>query len=236
MIETIETLDKRMGKRLMIVSPAKVFESPLPLANPESLFSYGVWLEVLNFVADYLKNRKRKMADNLQLLIHDLYFSKYYDQTKDFGKAEKLFSEFWPTEFRIDEPHDRNDERHLTIGQDKEMALYEFRGGVCFSVGGAVALDQNDVKQGRFPRKPIRWQLQVRQFLALVDIIEKVLSGRGTPHMCRVFMEVHIRHASIIIGCFYQLPFYETHAKIWGWDMARIYRKYLRPKFILSFT
>lgn len=225
------SVEERVNKRTSL-KPI-VFKSSLPLANPETIFTYGTWCAVLNFAANYLEEQRRKFDKNLEITIRDLYFRKFYFEPFDFKRAEELFAKLGQTEFCLYEPNDRDDERSLIIGENKEMQLYEFHKAVCFSVVGAVDNDGPAIKDGDFERKPTVWRMHGDKFLAWVNTLEQALMGQGQPMACRVFVEVKTGRVTIAVKCFYEEPFLETHAKIWK-GLRGVYRKHIKSEFTIA--
>src|SRR3989344_712124 len=67
------------------------FLSPLHLANPETLFSYGAWGSTLDFISTYLPiHGVEKVSDQARISFCDLYFARDY-QSFNFARAKTLF-------------------------------------------------------------------------------------------------------------------------------------------------
>lgn len=195
--------------RQKVLSQFKNYKLQIPLVNPETLFSLGAWEQAFDFIHQYLKEACKNDSEietnkNLIINISDLYFMKSYNEDFDFRKAEKLVSVVGETKYHLTERNDRNDEPSLEIGDN--FRLYDYRGAICFSASDAVNSDVLDIKEGHFPREPVRLSITLEGFLKFVDIIEKVLTGQGSSEMCRAFMEVESSNFGIGIKCLYESP------------------------------
>ncbi|MEK7212527.1 MAG: hypothetical protein AAB686_02530 [Patescibacteria group bacterium] len=212
------------------------FLSPLPLANPETLFSYGAWGSTLDFISTYLPiHGVKKVSDQACITFRDLYFARDYPSF-NFARAKTLFEAAGAkVEERLDEPNDRDAELHLrcTFGSF-DFSLYEFKGDVCVSVGGAVRTDSSVVKRGRFPHPPVIWQTTHQEFMKFVGAVEASLLGHGFPEECRVFLAFKMRHVRVEVACCYHPIFPEPQAQIWRglvWNERRV----VPPRFSITF-
>jgi hypothetical protein len=216
--------------------PIKTFESSLPLVNPETLFSRGVWAETVNFVADYLQTALgvKKIQTDLTITFRDLYFAKDYEKF-DFAEAEKNFSNIgFEPKGSMRENNDRDDEFGLTLPIEQSFFhLKEFRGDICFSVGNCISVDDPHVKHGLFPHSPMVWKTDVTAFMNFVEAIEQTLTGRGQPVLCRAHMTVKMQRCEINIACHYNPIFRESYARIW--KRLSYLQRVRAPRFTISF-
>ncbi len=93
--------DKKEKVRQKVLARLKNYKLRMPLVNPETLFSSGVWVDAFRFIHTYLKEAGKRKGyqpfDELNVEIRDLYFAKVYDKDFDFKKAKKNFSDIFET-------------------------------------------------------------------------------------------------------------------------------------------
>jgi hypothetical protein len=220
-----------------------VFQSSLPLVNPETLFTRSSWVKTFDFISNYLSAAMgvKKIKEDVYVSIRDLYFCKLYAPQIDIRNAEKHFSSFAETTLRIAEPNDRDNELHVGIAKDGlQASLYEFHNAICFSVGSAVASNGLSIKEQDFTQSPVEWKTNVDDLVRFADGVEMSLAGQGHPEMCRAFMTVAMQHVQVDISCFFEPIFSEHEAQIMreicGKNSVKLHRKVIPPRFTITFT
>lgn len=180
-----------------------IFRPELPLINPETVFSWGTWQNILELVEQYLHSIHFQVHPvfEMDFIINDLYFAKAYSEF-DFKRAKKLLSQVGPVIYS-EEYYDNGPA--LLIGEWNTQ-LYHYNGAVRFAVGMRKESEGILIKDGYFDHRSVRWRTTRKEFLKFIDIIEQVLIGQGMPLVCRAFMRVEIPHARIDIQYFYRMP------------------------------
>lgn len=178
-----------------------IFRPELPLINPETIFSVGVWTNILGLVEQYLRSINFEVHSTffMDFKIKDLYFAKAYNHF-DFERAKKILSKITSVE------HNDEDDDFSLLMEEWGVRLYFYRDAVRFAAGSHREIDGVLIKKGRFTHQRTRWNTTREEFLEFIDVMEKLLMNQGVPLECRVFMEVQIPHARIDIGYFYQMP------------------------------
>jgi len=219
-------------------SKARTFNSSLPLVNPETLFSRGVWVETLNFISDYLQAAMKinNLKKDVAVCFRDLYFAKNYEKF-NLGEMGKNFSEigFGCEEF-VREHHGRDDEVgiYLSVDGEKKFILKKFRGDICFSAGNSVRGDDACVKKGMFRHAEVHWKTDVEGFMKFIEAVHRALAGSGEPQDCRVYMTVTLEHVAIDVGCHFHPILPESEMRLWK-DHGPLMRKVTPSRFAISF-
>lgn len=188
---------------------AQIFQSRLPLINPETLFSYGTWLDIFQFIFGYCKTVRhidQSMLDKnhqLSVIFTDLYFSKVYRKEPNYESARKTLSKLGEINSWVSEPNDRDSEPHLKV-EELNLGMYQFHNATCLSVGSSVGSNSHRWRLNRFRKEDIvRWDLSTEKFLEIVNAIESILAGQGSPFLCRGYFELRLKFAKIKVKAFY---------------------------------
>lgn len=178
-----------------------ILRPELPLINPETVFSLGVWENILELIKQHLCLSHFQVHPTfaMDFTVSDLYFAKVYSEF-DFKRAKKLFSQIGSVEYRED------DGRPSLSIKEWNTRLYYYKDAVRFVVGSHEESNGVLIKSGRFSHEPICWHSAGKEFLQFVDITERALMGQGVPMVCRAFMKVELPHTRIDIQCFYRMP------------------------------
>lgn len=211
---------------------SRAFRARLPLVNPETLFSLGVWEDVLNFIFAYAKTTigitpefPNQLSDHpLTVNLAELYFAKAYEDF-NYKSAEKTLS----VVSRCSITMDSSDEPRLKV-PDLGLDFYEYKGLTVVSLKGAVALDSF----GKEKRPPAKWKMNVGKFLEVVGAVETVLHKRGSPFQCRARFGVDLKFAEIDVRAFFAdhtlWPDLRKDGSRW-----RLAHPYVSPRFLIRF-
>ena len=210
---------------------SRTFRARLPLINPETLFSLGVWEDVFNFTFAYAKTTigitpesPNQLSDHpLTVNFAELYFAKVYENFNYESAAKELMT-IGGTSTVV------NDDLFIKV-EKLGLGLYDHKGSTCVSLNGAVALDGfKKVSQ----RRPVKWNMTVEKFLEVAGVIETVLCGLGSPFQCRARFGVDLKFAEIEVRAFF------ADHTLWpdvrkGGTHWRLAHPYVAPKFIVRF-
>jgi hypothetical protein len=151
-----------------------------------------------------MSNEELKEGKHLTVTFRDLYFYKVYSKDFNYTLAGSEFEALGhEVEQGIWEPNDRDNEPRITVGS-LELSLYKYHEATCLSLGGRTATNsvQWEMKNS-LPDKVVVWNMTVNEFLETVGVIESVLTGKGSPFMCRAYFEVKLEFAKISVKAFY---------------------------------
>ncbi len=186
-----------------LLTQQDIFPLELPLVNAESFFSVSAWDDVLDFIARRLHHLgvKPRYEDTFTLHVKDLYFRKLF-RSYDYARARTLFAPFGNASPSTEESDD-DDKPQIRIGE--HFRLYYYKGATCFGAGGAVASDDDEIREGSFPNKPIEWQTNSQVFFDFITAIEDAFTGRGSTLMCRAFFTLKIGdYVTVSVQCLHE--------------------------------
>lgn len=186
-----------------------IFQSRLPLINPETLFSAGTWEDVFKFIFGYSKVVNHINQDvlnknhQLSVTFTDLYFSKVYRKEFNYELAHKALSKLGEVKSWVSESNDRDDEPNLKV-EALNLKVYQYHDATCVSVGSSVGSDSHRWKLNRFRKEDVvRWDMTIEKFLEIIDVAESILVGQGSPFLCRGYFELKTKFAKIKVKAFY---------------------------------
>ncbi len=194
---------------------------PLPLANPDTLFTRSSWVSAIECVTKYLAERKLKalkLEDPIRFSIETFDFLKLYDKEHDFEAIQKSLSGFSEVKSSIHENNDRSDEPQLhfaIMGKLFVMGMYKEAMKFCLSYG--------DGGSDEFP---------IGKFLGFLEVIEKILTGPGDPMRCKISMTAKLPHATVRISCSYEDPLLFFCGQDFG---LRMRSRFVTPDFSIIF-
>ncbi|MCC7160750.1 hypothetical protein IT399_03460 [Candidatus Nomurabacteria bacterium] len=133
------------------------------------------------------------------------------------------------------ENNDRDNEPCISV-ETLGLSLYKYHDHTCLSLGGSTVSNSccwggPESSDGQV----VLWDMTIDEFLKTVYFIESVLSGKGSPYLCRAYFEVELDFAKVLVKAFYGqhvlMPSNSTRGDEVQWKL----RKYYVPKFEICF-
>lgn len=154
----------------------------------------------------------------------ELYFAKAYEDFNYRSAWRKLVT-IGGTSAMV------NDELFIKV-EELGLGLYDYKGLTCVSLNGAVALDGFK----KVPkRRPAKWKMSTGRFLEVVETIETVLHGQGSPFQCRAHFVVDLKFAEIEVRAFFADHTLWPDTRRGGKPRWRLAHPYITPRFIVRF-
>ena len=214
----------------------KTIHSPIPLANPETVFTHGSWKNIFYFIDTHPALLTLEERDNQKIKIkfESLYFRKMYLQCFDFGSARRMMRHVadmpsWCFQLDGDDHHKKNENR-LNIKHGIEFDLdpdTQFSRTI-----GRITKRFDVVVFGISPEKcPATWKTTEKQFLKFTDTVEKIFIGQGEVLQFRAAMTVYLPHANIDLHYNYNVP------SVLHYDFIdkKVKKEYTPPEAVITF-